>query len=208
MDHVHADRFAALFMLEITTGLRRSEICGLRWSTVDLDAETLSPQHNRVVAGGKAVDKEDGKTANADRPIALDPDTAAELRRWKKVQDAERHSFGNAYRDTDRVFTWTNGRDVHPNSISERFKRLAGTARLPDIRFYNLRHSYVTGALHGGVRVEVISERIGHASVAFTLSTYNHVSPKMDREAAVQGAAHLLAHRSRRSVGEQAPRGE
>ncbi|WP_280407632.1 site-specific integrase [Nocardia brasiliensis] len=199
MDHIHADRFAALFMLEITTGMRRAELCGLRWPTVDLDAGTLSPQDTLVVVDGRAVSKEDGKTENADRLIALDPGTVAELRAWKTYQDSERASFGNDHLTTDRVFTWQDGRDVHPDSIRERFKRLAAAAGLPEIRFYDLRHSYVTGALQGGVRVEVISERIGHASVAFTLSTYNHVTPGMDREAALQGANHLLAHRSPRT---------
>jgi integrase len=75
------------------------------------------------------------------------------------------------------------------NSDSERFQRPAATAGPPEIRFYDLRHSHATGALHGGVRIEMISERIGHASVAFTLEVYSHVLPGVDRDAAEQMAA-------------------
>lgn len=199
MDHIRTDRFAALFMLEITTALRRAEICGLRWNSVDLDNAVFSPIDSKVVVNGKAEDKEGGKTVNADRLIALDPDTVDELRRWQRVQQQEKEFFGTDYQGSNRVFTWEDGRDVNPDSLRERFKRLAAAADLPEIRFYDLRHSYVTGALRAGVRAEVVSERIGHASVAFTLSTYAHVHPSMDREAATRAAAYLLAKRTQRN---------
>jgi integrase len=90
------------------------------------------------------------------------------------------------------VFTYQDGRPLHPDSIRERFDRLAAAAGLPRITFHDLRHSYATGALRAGVSPKVISERIGHANVGFFLQTYAHVLGNDDREAAEQAASFLL----------------
>jgi len=84
------------------------------------------------------------------------------------------------------------GRPLHPDSIRERFDRLAAAAGLPRITFHDLRHSYATGALRAGVSAKVVSERIGHANVGFFLETYAHVLDNDDREAAEQAASYLL----------------
>lgn len=192
MRAIRSDRFYALFRLELTTGMRRANICGQRWGAVDLDAGELSIYDSRVVVGGYAVDKDGGKTENVEHIISLDPVTVAALREWKAVQDAEREFFGGDYLEGDYVFTWPDGRPVHPDSIYQRFVRLTAAAGLPLITFHDLRHSYATAALKAGVNPKVVSERIGHADVAFTLKTYAHVLPGMDREAAERVATYLL----------------
>lgn len=189
---VRNDRFAALFLLELTTGIRRGQVCGLRWPAVDLDGGRITVHDNRVVIGGHAVDKAGGKTRNADKTISIDPTTVAALRRWKETQDAEREFFGTDYPSTDYVFTQQDGRPVHPDSIRQRFDRLAVAAGLPRITFHDLRHSYATGALRAGVSPKIVSERIGHANVGFFLETYAHVLENDDREAAEQAASFLL----------------
>jgi hypothetical protein len=68
---VQRDRFAALFLLELTTGIRRGQICGLRWSAIDLDAGEITIHDNRVVVGGRARDKAGGKTQNADKTTSI-----------------------------------------------------------------------------------------------------------------------------------------
>lgn len=125
------DRFAALFLLELTTGIRRGQVCGLRWSAVDLESGRITVHDNRVVVGGLAVDKAGGKTRNADKTISIDPTTVAALQRWKEAQDVERKSFGTDYAPGDYVFTQQDGRPVHPDSIRQRFDRLAIAAGLP-----------------------------------------------------------------------------
>ncbi len=92
---VQHDRFAALFLLELTTGIRRGQICGLKWSAVDLDAGEITVHDNRVVVGGYARDKEGGKTKNADQTISIDRATVGALRRWRMVQNREREFFGS-----------------------------------------------------------------------------------------------------------------
>lgn len=189
---VQRDRFAPLFLLELTTGIRRGQICGLKWSAVDLDAGEITVHDNRVVVAGHARDKAGGKTENADQTISIDRATVAALRRWREIQDSEREFFGGDYPADDYVFTYQDGRPVHPDSIRQRFDRLAAAAGLPRITFHDLRHSYATGALRAGVSPKVVSERIGHANIGFILETYAHVLDNDDRDAAEQAASFLL----------------
>ena len=192
---VQHDRFAALFLLELTTGIRRGQICGLKWSAVDLDAGEITVHDNRVVVGGYARDKEGGKTKNADQTISIDRATVAALRRWRRVQNREGEFFGSDYYyPGDYVFTFEDGRPPHPDTIRQRFDRLAAAAGLSRITFHDLRHSYATGALKAGISPKVISEWIGHANVGFFLQTYAHVLRNDDREAAEQAAAFLIGN--------------
>jgi integrase len=186
------DRFAALFLLELTTGIRRCQICGLRWSAVDLDVGEIAVHDNRVVVGGRARDKAGGKTRNADKTISVDQATLAALRRWRERQNGEREFFGADYHPGDYVFTFEDGRPPHPDTIRQRFDRLAAAAGLSRITFHDLRHSYATGALKAGVSPKVVSERIGHANVGFFLETYAHVLKNDDRDAAEQAASFLI----------------
>jgi integrase len=90
------------------------------------------------------------------------------------------------------VFTFEDGRPPHPDTIRQRFDRLAAAAGLPRITFHDLRHSHATGALKAGINPKVISERIGHANVGFFLHTYAHVIRTDDRDAAEQAVAFLI----------------
>jgi integrase len=91
---VQRDRLAALFLLELTTGIRRGQICGLKWSAVDLDAGEITVHDNRVVVRGHAREKAGGKTRNADKTVSIDRTTLATLRRWRKRQNGERELLG------------------------------------------------------------------------------------------------------------------
>lgn len=189
---VQQDRFAALFLVELTTGLRRGQLCGLKWADVDLDARLLTFHDNRVVVDGHAREKAGGKTVNADQTISIDRVTVSALRQWRKLQDEERAFFGRDYKPGDHVFTFEDGRPPHPDTIRQRFDRLAAAAGLERITFHDLRHSYATGALKAGLNPKVIAERIGHPDVGFFLQTYAHVLSNDDREAADQAAEFLL----------------
>ena len=102
---------------------------------------------------------------------------------------SERIFFDRDYQGADRVFTWENGRDVHPDTIRQRFNRLADRCGLPHIRLYDLRHGYATAGLKSGINPKIISSRLGHASTGFTLDVYSHAVPGMDRQAAHEIAA-------------------
>jgi len=87
---VQEDRFGALFLLELTAGIRRGQLCGLKWPAIDLQAGDITVHDNRVVVGGQARDKAGGKTKNADQTISIDRVATAALQRWREVQNRER----------------------------------------------------------------------------------------------------------------------
>jgi len=124
-----------------------------------------SPWHNnRVVVAGHARDKAGGKTENADQTISVDRATASALEKWRVIQDGERDFFCADYHPGDYVFTFADGRPPHPDTIRQRFDRLAAAAGFSRITFHDLRHSYATGALKAGISPKVVSQRIGHAN--------------------------------------------
>ena len=192
---VQHDRFAALFLLELTTGIRRGQICGLKWSAVDLDAGEITVHDNRVVVGWPRAGQ--GRRQNREcRPDDLDRSGHRRERcaAGASVKNGEREFFGADYHPGDYVFTFEDGRPPHPDTIRQRFDRLAAAAGLSRITFHDLRHSYATGALKAGVSPKILSERIGHADVGFFLQTYAHVITNDDREAAEQAASFLIGN--------------
>jgi integrase len=188
LDHVRDDRLFAAWRLAASTGLRRGELLGLRWRDVDLDAGRVSVGQTLTTVGNKVAFGEP-KTARGKRSIALDGVTINALRTWRARQAEERLTFGPAWRDTGLVFGREDGSLIHPDTFSFRFDRQVRAAGLPRIRFHDLRHTHATLALQAGVPAKVVSERLGHATVAFTLDVYCHVIPALQEDAAERIAA-------------------
>jgi integrase len=172
--------FPALW-LSAMTGLRRSELLGLRWEDLDLDKARLSVNRG-LLAIGYELHESRGKTANARRCIDLDATTVSVLRAWQALQSAEYAAVG--VDDPGWVFTTPDGRPVHPHALTQAFQRIARRAGLPVIRLQDLRHTHGTLLIQAGVPVKVVSERLGHANATFTIETYQHVLPGMQTDAA------------------------
>ncbi|RNM12066.1 site-specific integrase [Nocardioides pocheonensis] len=187
VQHVRNDRFYALWLLVATTGLRRGELAGLQRHDIDFRTRTISPSTPRVVVAGRAVESE-AKTRSGVRNLALDPVTLEALRDYVVSWDTERDALGQ---DTQLLFVWPNGRPLHPDTITALFHQHCERAGLPRIRLHDVRHSYATAALKAGIPAKVISERLGHATAAFTLQTYTHVIPGMD-ELAAEAIARMI----------------
>ena len=180
-----------MWVLFITTGLRRGEVAGLTWHDLDLTAGRLTVNQARVVVDHKVIESAP-KSERSVREIGLDASTVAALKAHRARQATERLAWGPEYQATDLVFTWENGRPLHPNVISRTFTRLAEKAGLPAIRLHDLRHSYASAALTAGVGLKVVSERLGHASISITGDIYSHVSREVDQSAADRVAAVIL----------------
>jgi integrase len=183
LEKVRGDPLYAAWLLLATTGMRRGEVAGLRWVDVGLDAGRVSPRRPRVVVNYEVVVSEP-KTAKGRRSLALDPATAAALREHRTRQLQQRLAVGPRWQDSGLVFTWPDGRAIHPERFSSWFEQHARAAGLPKIRLHDVRHSYATAALAAGVPAKVVSERLGHANIAITMDTYSHVLPGLDSQAA------------------------
>ena len=191
LDSRRDDRLLALWRLIAMTGERRGEALGLRWPNVDLEAARISIRRTALEVGGKMIDGEP-KTDKSRRNIALDTATVAVLDAHRKRQVTERLALGPAYQDNGLVFCREDGTPMHPDNVSKTFKRLAKAAGLPQIRLHDLRHSHATHCLEAGVHAKVVSERLGHSTVAMTLDVYSHAVPAMEEDAAAKVAALVL----------------
>ena len=139
--------------------------------------QTLTTVGNKVAFGKP-------KTARGKRNIALDRVTIGALRSWRARQAQERLAFGPAWQDTSLVFSREDGSLIHPDTFSLWFDRHVRVVDVPRIRFHDLRHTHATLALQAGVPVKVVSGRLGHATVAFTLDVYSHVILALQEDAA------------------------
>lgn len=180
---VDGDRLMAAWMLASTTGLRRGEVLGLRWQDVDLDAARASVRQT-LVSVAYEIRLSTPKTARGRRSVALDTRTVAALRAHKKRQAAERLAWGEAYETTGLVFTREKGAAIHPDRFTQMFDKHVRQSGLSRIRLHDLRHTHATLALAAGVHPKVVSERLGHATVAFTLDVYSHAIPALQEDAA------------------------
>jgi integrase len=195
LERVSDDRYYTPFLLLATTGMRRGEALGLRWSDVDLEAGRVAIRQTVTAVDHKIVIASRTKTGKA-RNIELDAGTLAALRSWRKLQAEERLLMGAGYQEYGLVFCHPDGRPYHPERFTREFDRRVERFDLARIRLHDLRHTWATLALSAGVPAKVVSERLGHSSIAITLDTYSHVLPAMQSDAAERVADLILGGQS------------
>jgi integrase len=160
------------------TGMRRGEALGLRWEDVDLEAGRLSVRR-ALIPNGAVVVVSEPKTARGRRSVALDHETVEVLKRQAGQQLADQVKKGDAWSDTGLVFTKEDGEAWHPEVVSRFFRSAVKRSLLPETKLHDLRHTHATLALRAGIHPKVVSERLGHATMAITLDTYSHAIPAM-----------------------------
>lgn len=174
-------------------GLRRGELLGLRWQDVDFAERTVTIRQALQETRGEqtrgkyrstVLEFKEPKTHKSRRTVTLDAQAIAILKRHKAKQNAIRLRLKEAYTNLDLVFCAEDGKPLKPDTVSKWFTAAVKRTKLPAIRFHDLRHSHATQLLRAGVHFKIVSERLGHASVAITLDRYSHVLPGMDRTAA------------------------
>jgi integrase len=177
------DRFEALYVLAITTGLRRGELLGLRWDDADLNRGILRVGRGLVREGGRHVLGET-KTKRGRRCVNLTPRTVAALKTHRKKQLEHRVRLAGLYEDLGLIFSSEKGTPLNPENLVKRsFKPLLMRAGLPEIRFHDLRHTCATLLLGRSVHPKIVQELLGHATIAMTLDTYSHYLPSMGDQA-------------------------
>ncbi len=179
LDAAHGERFEALYVLAITTGMRQGELLALKWQDVDLDNATLSVRRTLTRVGGRIVIGEP-KTKKSRRSVRLTRQAVEVLGSHVERQLREIEILGDRYRDQGLVFTTDTGAPINPSNLRQRsFAPLLKRAGLPHMRFHDLRHTCATLLLARGVHPKFVQELLGHATVAITLDTYSHIIPGM-----------------------------
>jgi integrase len=178
------DRLEALYVLAVTTGLRQGELLGLKWDDVDLDASTLRVRRTLTTAkGGPQLTAP--KTKGGRRTVKLTQSAVEALRSHLERQLDEIDRAGSLWGENGLIFASEAGDPLdRRNLTTHRFKPLLEQAGLPQIRFHDLRHTCATLLLGKNVNPKIVSEMLGHASIAITLDTYSHVLPTMQNSAA------------------------
>lgn len=164
----------AYWLLLAMTGMRRGEVLGLRWQDVDLERRVISVRQTVVAVGGER-EFSTPKTSRGHRRVALDSGTVASLKAlWGRLPT----------NSTGLIFATKDGGPLSGSAVTKRFQSLISQLDLPRIRLHDIRHTHATLALEVGVHPKIVSERLGHSTVALTLDIYSHATPHMQAEAA------------------------
>jgi integrase len=197
LDAIASHRLAPAFEFAANTGMRRGEVLGVRWRDIDLDAGRVAVRQALVSVAYK-VSISDVKTGTSRRTIDIEEDLVQVLRDWRKVRTEERDGVEPA--PDDLVFVKADGTSPHPDIFSQLFDRTVAKIDVPDISLHDLRHTHATLLLKSGVPIKVVSERLGHANIAFTMQVYQHVLPGMQAAAAETFSLLLRTERNRTSI--------
>lgn len=200
LDTTRTHRLHAAYYLAVMSGMRRGEILGLKWKDIDWEGRRLHPRQQilEVRRPGKEGKRHAGKetisstsvelgalkTAKAKRRVILSPGTLARLREHQAAQSREKEELGPDWNDEGFVFADPFGRPTLPRTFYGAFRQLMDEAGVPRIRLHDLRHTAASLMIQQGIDAKVVSDRLGHADVAFTLRVYTHLYEAQREEAA------------------------
>ncbi len=169
------DPLETVLMLGIAYGLRRSEVCGLRWDAVDMEAGTLHICHTAVKANGRVLYSDSTKTATSNRVLPLTASMREYLGSVRERQEENKRLFGRDYTDSGYICVKPDGTPIDPDFVTHHFRRVLVANDVPIIRFHDLRHSAVNTLRKGGCDVKDIQAWLGHSDVSTTLNVYGHI---------------------------------
>ncbi|WP_248759434.1 site-specific integrase [Pseudarthrobacter sp. SSS035] len=177
--------------MAILSGMRRGELCGLRWQDVDLAARRLVICVQLVQVGKEVVEGTIKTDAGQDRVVALSDRDVAALLTWQFQQGQEREAWADAYQDSGRVFTYEDGSQLRPGYPSKLFELMVEKLGLPHMRFHDLRHLHASLMLATGQDMAIVSKTMGHSNSQITRDLYAHMVGDAAHNAA-EGASSLL----------------
>lgn len=187
LDRARGHRLYALFYLAMSTGLRRAELLGLRWS--DLEGEVLHVRNTLVKRNDGTLAPESPKSRSSRRTIPLASDIVQVLAEHRARQRAEREALGEAWRDTNLVFVSKVGTALNPDNLRRTLNALCAKAEVPRVRMHDLRHLHSSACIRDGMDPKMLAHRLGHSRASFTLDRYTHLfeSARMASPASLSG---------------------
>ncbi len=178
------DDLEAPWTVALTTGLRQGELLALRWPEVELERGTLRVVASLVRLAGQEPKLAEPKSQRSRRQVELSAGAVDSLQRHRAGAIEAALKAGRAYDRAGFVFRRTDERPLSVTTTWKRWRRLLAAAHVPPMPFHSARHSAATLLLGRGVHPKIVSEMLGHSTVAITLDVYSHVTPAMNREAA------------------------
>ena len=198
-------RIKALFGFMLSTGVRRGEALGLKWSEVDIG------QHEVWIRQGLKKDKAKKavlgrlKRDNTERTIPLHPDDFAALMEWKEAQDEEKQLLGKEYNDHGYVFANADGTRIYPDMVNAWLEKALARLGLPRYTPHEMRHTFASRMIRAGTHPKVLQELLGHSTIKMTMDTYGHLFPGMKREAVMKAPAVSKARARDAEVANELP---
>lgn len=191
---IQGHQFEELFTVTLFTGMREGEALGLLWDCVDLDKGTITVDKQLQLIRGTRGQYQMVPTKNSkSRTITVAPSVLSILKRTHHQQLTNRLRFGESYEDSGFVFTDVLGHHLSASSVYKSFKKVVEQIGSPETRFHDLRHSYAVVSIQSGDDIKTVQENLGHATAAFTLDVYGHVTEKMKKESAARMEAFIQA---------------
>lgn len=190
MEFFQGDILETVIRLTATYGLRRSEVCGLRWESVDFEKGTISICHTAVSSKNGVIYADATKTRSSCRTLPLTASMSEYLRGVQKRQQEEKAFLGAAYADSGYICVGPDGAPLTPNAVSMHFRRMIRKSGLPYIRFHGLRHSVATLLHSVGRDIQDIQGWLGHSDISTTANIYSHFlySAKRDMADSIDAA--------------------
>ena len=183
---IEGNKFEVIFIVTLFTGLREGEVLGLTWSCVDFERNTITIDKQMQLHQEKdMIPYQLVSVKNSrSRVIAVAPFVMEQLKRHKVHQAEQRLRAGAMWQPSDLIFTNEVGDHITKSSLYRAFKKTAASIGRPDARFHDLRHSYAVAAIRSGDDIKTVQGNLGHATAAFTLDVYGHVTDEMKRDSA------------------------
>ncbi len=182
LEAAKASIYYALFHTALFTGMRRSELLGLKWGDVEIGKIHVCRSLHHLKDGRYIFTPP--KSDKGNRPIDLSPSSILVLAEHKERQQAIRTMLGETLGKDDLVFSTPQGAPLRPNTITRAWGILAAKAGVTPIRLHDARHSHASLLLRAGVHPKIVQERLGHSSIQITLDIYSHVAPGLQEAAA------------------------
>lgn len=155
-------------------GLRRSELLGLQWDSIDFEQCTMTIRHT-VSKVTKVIAKDKTKTKSSYRTFPLSPEALEIFKNARCLEQENRLAFGREYIENDYVFKWADGHQYSPDYLTHRFNDLLKKNNLPHIRFHELRHSCASILIANGWTLKDVKEWLGHSDIQMTANIYSHL---------------------------------
>lgn len=175
--------YKAIITLITYTGMRRGEICGLKWKDIDFKNQMINVQREVLYLPQKGIFEDSTKTYSSQRFIKTSDVALSVLKSYKIEQNTNRLKCGDCWHDDDYVFTQWNGKPMHPDSVTGWFRKFIEKNNLPQISIHSLRHTNASLMIANGVNLTTVSKRLGHATTATTTKIYAHAIKSADEAA-------------------------